>query len=702
MATRTRLLPTPSTAATMNRLAEETSPYLLQHRENPVDWYPWGDEAFELARREDLPILVSIGYSSCHWCHVMERESFEDAETAALMNEHFVNVKVDREERPDVDSLYMTAVQRMTGHGGWPMTVFITADGEPFYGGTYFPPEPRSGMPSFRQVLHGVSQAWRERRDEVRRSAEALTDLLRETASLKPPESAPEPEALERSARDLIGRHDGRFGGFGGAPKFPQPLALDFLLRYWYRTGDDDALQVVRHTLRCMARGGLHDQLGGGFHRYSVDTRWLVPHFEKMLYDNALLSRIYLHAHLASGEAEFREIASGVFDYVLREMTGPEGGFHSAQDADSEGEEGRFYVWTPAEIDEVLGAQRGAEIRKLFGVTESGNFEGRNILNLLPREGERIDDARDAEVAAAREALGAARAELLGARSNRVPPATDDKVLTGWNAMMLRSFAEAARALARPDYLDAARRNAEFLRDVLWRDGTLMRTHRAGRARIDAFLDDHALLVDALVSLYMADPDPGWISFASEVASRMIERFWSAKEGLFYDVPADTPDLVTRPRELNDSATPSGTSAAITALMRLGALTGDTEQLAIASRALAGLADVATRFPQSFGEVLGAMEMEVGGIREVAIVLPEGGDASPLLSPLRSAYHPSTVIAVRPAGEAGEGAEAVVPLLRERPARDGRPTAYVCRRFVCRAPVTTPEALLAEIQDGPS
>ena len=687
---------------TMNRLADETSPYLLQHRNNPVDWFPWGEEAFETARSRDVPILLSIGYSACHWCHVMERESFENPEAAALMNERFVNVKVDREERPDVDSLYMTAVQRMTGHGGWPMTVFITANGEPFYGGTYYPPEPRQGMPSFSQVLLGVSEAWRERRDEVRRSAGALTDLLRETASLRPPDGTATPEALHSAAVELVDRHDRRFGGFGGAPKFPQPLTLDFLLRHWYRTGYEDALRVVRHSLRGMARGGIYDHIGGGFHRYSVDPRWLVPHFEKMLYDNALLARLYLHAHLASGEAEFRDVAVDVLDYLLREMTSPDGGFYSAQDADSEGEEGIFYVWTPAELEEVLGEEGARRFGDLFGITPTGNFEGRNIPNLLARDGERLDDERDGSVAAARAVLSEFRPALLEARSRRISPETDDKVLTGWNAMAMRSFAEAARALNHEDFLQAARRNARFIETELWREGKLLRSYRVGRARIDAFLDDHALFVDALVSLYQADPDPHWIALAGEVAAAMLDRFWSEEEGIFYDVASGATDLVTRPRELNDSATPSGTSAAITALMRLGALTGDPLHLEIASRALAGLADVAPRFPQSFGELLGAMEMEVGGIHEVAIILADDRAGEALVEPLQSGYHPSTVVAVRPAGAAGEAAEIAILLLRDRPIVDGRPTAYVCRRFACQRPVTTPEELLAGIRNDAS
>ena len=682
-----------------NRLARETSPYLLQHQHNPVDWYPWGDEAFARARAEDRPILLSIGYSACHWCHVMERESFEDAETAALMNEHFVNVKVDREERPDVDSLYMTAVQRITGQGGWPMTVFITPDGEPFFGGTYYPPVPRHGIPSFRQVLHGISQAWSERRDEVRRSADELTTILREASSLRPAATTLESHLLDTAANELVSHHDARFGGFGGAPKFPQPLVLDFLLRYWQRTGNEDVLAVVRRTLRFMARGGMYDHVGGGFHRYSVDAKWLVPHFEKMLYDNALLARVYLNAFIATGDGEFREIATEVLDWVLREMTSDEGGFHSAQDADSEGEEGRFYVWAPEEIDRILGPDEGAVIRKAYGVTPGGNFEGKNILNLLPRGEEDPHVDREAAVSSAREAMSRARDSLYRARAARVWPGTDDKALTAWNAMMFRSLAEAGARLGRPDYVAAARRNAALLRRELWRDGTLLRSRRAGSSRIPAFLDDHALLVDALVSLYEATFEEEWITFATEIADAMLERFWSDADSMFYDSPEGSDRLVVRPREMNDSATPSGTSASASALLRLSALTGEGRYADRSIQVLESLAAMAPRFPQAFGELLCAMELQIGGIQEVAIVGQAGeADSEALLDVVRSRYLPRTVVAFRDMGRVEDPASSEPgPLLEGRQLVDGAAAAYVCRNFACRRPVTTPAELLAEL-----
>lgn len=676
-----------------NRLAKETSPYLLQHQYNPVDWYPWGEAAFARAREEDRPILLSVGYSSCHWCHVMERESFEDEEIAAIMNDRFISVKVDREERPDVDSLYMTAVQRITGQGGWPMTVFLTPEGEPFYGGTYFPPQPRHGLPSFRQLLEGIHQAWTERRDEVRRSADELTTMLREGSLVRPPSGTLDRSTLTAAFQEIARRHDKRWGGFGGAPKFPQPLSLEFLLRYNHRTGSEQALEIVRHSLRGMARGGIYDHLGGGFHRYSVDAKWLVPHFEKMLYDNALLSRIYLNAYLATGEEEFRYVAEDVLRYVQREMTGPNGGFYSAQDADSEGEEGKSYLWSADEIDHILGDE-GPRIRKLFDVREAGNFEGRSILNLIAAERERVDPERDAQVASAREALSTVREPLLAARDQRVQPDLDDKVITAWNAMMLRSFAEAGRALDKPEYVRVAERNAEFLMQELWRGGELLRTYREGEAKIPAFLDDHALLIDALVSLYQATFDARWISFATELADVMLQRFWSAEEETFYDTAEGVEDLIVRPREMNDSATPSGTSAAATALLRLGALTGAPAYLHTAATVVASLAEMAQRFPQAFGEMLTAIDLYLDGMQEVAIVgASESVETRQLIDTMSSAYWPRAVTAYRDTSYGDGISESEIPLLEGRDPVEGSPAAYVCRRFTCQRPVTSPDEL---------
>jgi len=674
-----------------NRLAEETSPYLLQHRNNPVDWYPWGPEALERARAEDRPILLSVGYSACHWCHVMEHESFEDPQTAALMNEHFVNIKVDREERPDIDSIYMAAVQGMTGHGGWPMTVFLTPDGAPFYGGTYYPPEPRHGMPSFTQVLTALADAWSTRRGEVDRSAAEIRQSLQHSVP-KGAASALSGSVLDRAAHHLATRFDARWGGFGGAPKFPQPMTIEVLLRHWKRTGGPEALQMAAHTLRRMHAGGMYDHVGGGFARYSVDAQWLVPHFEKMLYDNALLAQAYVHAFQATGDPELRQVVEETLGFVLREMTGPEGGFYSAFDADSEGEEGKFYVWTPDEIDAVAGAEDGALVRRYFGVTEGGNFEGHNILH-TPRDP--VEVAADAGISVQElmEAVERARPKLYAARAKRVWPGRDDKVLTSWNAMMLHAFSDAARVLDRADYREAAERSADFLLRALRPEGVLLRTYKDGRAKIGAFLEDYALLADALVSLYETTFDPRWLREARALGEGMLERFWEDEQGIFFDTARDAEALVVRPRDLYDSATPSGNSAATLALLRLAELTGEERFRTVAERVLASFADQLARFPGAFSHLLTALDRYLAVPQEVAIVgSPGDEDAEALLRVVRRAYLPNTAVALRRPDEGEEGAD-LIPLLQGRTALDGKATAYVCERFACQRPVTTPEDL---------
>ncbi|HEX2080999.1 MAG TPA: thioredoxin domain-containing protein [Longimicrobium sp.] len=680
-----------------NRLANETSPYLLQHRDNPVDWYPWGPEALERARAEDRPILLSVGYSACHWCHVMEHESFEDPDTAALMNELFVNVKVDREERPDIDSIYMSAVQQMTGHGGWPMTVFLTPEGAPFYGGTYYPPEPRYGMPSFRQVLAGVADAWRNRRADVDQGAAQLTEAVRQNTDVRPAPGALDASVLDRAFQGLSSRFDFAWGGLAGAPKFPQPLTLDFALRSWKRTGNPDALRWVEVTLRRMASGGIYDHLGGGFARYSVDAHWLVPHFEKMLYDNALLVPLYLHAWQATGAEEYRAVAEDVLAWVRREMTSPEGGFYSALDADSEGEEGRFYVWTPDEIDAVLGPEEGRIVRAWYGVTAEGNFEGRNILHAwrtVPAA------AEEAGVSPQRmmKAVSRARQPLYLARARRIWPGRDDKVLTAWNAMMLRAFAEAARVLGSDEYRRTAVASAEFLLSKLRIDGRLQRTCKDGKAKIPAFLDDHALLAEALVALYGATFDLRWLREARALVDETLERFWDDAEGVFHDTAADAEPLVVRPRDLWDNATPSGTSAAVHALLRLAVLLGEERYRRVATRALKGMAELAARVPAGFGNLLSALDFHLATPMEIAFVgTPGEAETDALLAVAARTYLPNAVTALRRPGTEGE-AEALVPLLHGRTPLDGRAAAYVCERMACRMPVNTPEALAAELE----
>jgi uncharacterized protein YyaL (SSP411 family) len=626
----------------------------------------------------------------------MERESFENEAIARLMNESFISIKVDREERPDLDSLYMAAVQQLTGRGGWPMTVFLTPDGTPFYGGTYYPPEPRHGLPSFPQILDAVSEAYRDRRDEVNRGANQLRSILEESMKLRPPVSSLSTALLDSACRGAGVRFDPQHGGFGGAPKFPQPMLLEFLLRCWARNGNPEPLRIVVETLHAMARGGIYDHLGGGFHRYSVDARWLVPHFEKMLYDNALLASAYVHGWQATGEATFRRVAEEIFDYALREMRSPESAFYSTQDADSEGEEGRFYVWSSEEIDAALGPEDGPLFRRYFDVTPQGNFEGRNILHLTRSVAE-VAVAAGVPEARLDEIIARGRDILYRLRSERVWPARDDKVLTSWNAMMVRSLAEAASAFDRPDYLEAAQRCAAFLLDTLRPDGQLLRTFRHGNARIAAFLEDHALLADALISLYQADFDPRWIREARSLADTMVQRFWSEAEGMFFDTAAEGEELVVRPREVNDNATPAGPSAAATALLRLAALSGDRAYEALAIRELENLSGLLEQIPQGFGAMLSALDRYLAPAREVAVIGPrDGEDTRALLDVLRSRYQPNTTLAARdPAHPDDPSVD--IPLLADRPMVDGRAAAYVCEHFACRRPVTTPAELAAEL-----
>lgn len=681
----------------MNRLRHETSPYLLQHRDNPVDWYPWGEAAFARARAEDKPLLLSVGYSACHWCHVMAHESFEHEPTAALMNELFVNVKVDREERPDVDDIYMQAVQAMSGQGGWPMTVFLLPDGRPFYGGTYYPREARMGMPAFRDLLRGIEDAYRTRRDEVDRAAGSLTGALGRLAlNIGGPAEALNADLLDAAAAGALRNFDGQHGGFGGAPKFPQPMILEFLLRTWLRSGDRRALQAVELTLTKMARGGMYDQIGGGFHRYSVDAVWLVPHFEKMLYDNAQLSRCYLHAWQVTGEPLYREITEQIIDYILREMTHGQGGFFSATDADSEGEEGLFFVWDEAELHQVLG-EDAALACEYWGVTTGGNFEGRNILH-LPVDPVEVADSHGISEQALTERIGALRRRLYAARQERVHPGLDDKVLSSWNGMMLASLAEAARVLQRPDWRAAAIRNADFLlRHLRREDGGLWRTHKDGTSHVNGFLEDYANLCDGLLELYQTTWDERWFVAARELADHALARF-SAEGGGFFDTSDDHEALIVRPRNLQDNATPSGSAMLARQLLRLAAWTGQARYHEAATRALRLLVEALRAYPQAFGEALNAVDMLVAGLQEVAVVGdPEEGHCAELLDELLSGWRPNGVSAL---GRPDAVGETVIPLLSGRTGLDGRPTVYVCRNFVCQLPVHDAPALRAQLGAG--
>jgi uncharacterized protein len=665
-----------------NRLAEETSPYLLQHKDNPVDWRPWGPEALQEAAAEDKPIMLSVGYSACHWCHVMERESFEDQETAALINESFVPIKVDREERPDVDDLYMEAVQGMTGQGGWPLTVFLDSEAVPFYGGTYFPPEPRHGLPSFRQVLEATSGAYRAQREELREASTKIRESLNRTGQVAQSDEPIDASALTRAISGLQANFDRANGGFGGAPKFPPASTLEFLLV----RGET---QPVALTLDKMMHGGIYDQLGGGFARYSVDANWLVPHFEKMLYDNALLARAYLHGWQVLGEERWMRVCTETLDWALREMCGPEGGFYSALDADSEGEEGRFYVWDEEEMREALGeagvaADAIERVLGYWGVSNAGNFDGRNILH-VPLG---ASAAQPPELADARTALYAWR-------DRRIRPGLDDKRILSWNALMIAALADAGAALGRQEYLDAAAACARFIWECM-RDseGRLLRTWKGGEGRLNAYLEDHAYLLEALLRLYEATLEVRWFDAARETADAMISRFADERGG-FFTTSDDHEELIARRKDVGDHPIPSGNSSAAYGLLRLAALTGDAgyEERALAT--IRVFAPAAIQHPEAFGHLLQAIDFHLSPTREVALVAPAGdggpGSLSDLARVIRSAHRPHVVLA---GGEEGTDRP---ELLRERTSVEGKPAAYVCEHFACKAPVTDPSDLAALI-----
>ena len=678
----------------MNALSGETSPYLLQHANNPVDWQPWSETALARARAEDKPILLSIGYAACHWCHVMAHESFEDPATAAVMNELFVNIKVDREERPDIDAIYMSAVQAMTGQGGWPMTMFLTPDGVPYHGGTYYPPTDRHGMPSFVRVLRSVADAYRTRRGDVLDTAARVRELYAGAQQAAVSAGALTPAQLDAAARGIAARYDARNGGFEGAPKFPQTMALDFLLRHWRRSGAPQELAIVRDSFVKMARGGIYDQVGGGFHRYAVDDRWLVPHFEKMLYDNALLSRLGVHLWQVTRDAEIARVTRETFDWALREMAAPNGGFYSSLDADSEGHEGKFYLWSEAEIDASLGT--GAPVlRELWGVSASGNFEGRNILN-VPRSPADVAAKHGLALEALDSLAAEARAALYAVREARVHPARDDKILAAWNGLMVRALADGARAFNDARWRAEAERHGDFLFRELVRDGRVMRVHKDGVTKGAGFLEDHAAVALAALSLYELTLDERWLARVRETSDAMVRWFWSDEIGGFFDTAHDAESLIARPRELTDNAVPAGSSLAAELLLRLGVLIGSDEHIRRGTWLVETLGEPLVRYPSAFGYALGAAELAVHGATEVAIVGARG-DAGfeSLVRETASRYLPSLVLA------AGGGGDPL-PLLRDRGMLGARATAYVCRGYVCDAPVVDARALGAQLERAAS
>jgi len=662
-----------------NRLAGETSPYLLEHADNPVDWYPWGPEALASAQTENKPILLSVGYSACHWCHVMARESFEDPQTAAQMNRDFVSIKVDREERPDVDQVYMRAVQGMTGSGGWPMTVFLLPDGRPFFAGTYFPPSDRFGMPSFRRVLAAVADAFAKRPADVQETAEQVREFLnRPSVPLAGGELTPAllHEAAARLERDF----DHANAGFGGAPKFPQPMLVEFLLRSHIRTGQTTPLEMAMQTLRAMAAGGMYDQLGGGFHRYSVDERWLVPHFEKMLYDNALLARAYLDAWQLTRDPAFRRIVEETLAFVQREMTSPEGGFYSSLDADSEGEEGRFYLWTPTELEVALSATEAGPLAAAFDVRSAGNFEGRSILHPV--------------APGALDLLAAARDRLMAFREQRRRPHRDEKVIAGWNGLMLRAFAEAGRVLERPDLVAVAAANARFLLSHMRHGARMRRSYKDGRAPLAGFLEDQAAVADGLLSLYEATFDPSWLDELHSLVSEMLTAFWDDNASAFFDSAADQERLVARPQDVTDNAIPSGTSMAVDVLLRAGLLLGESSWVDRGATTLARLAPTAAKAPLAFGRLLAALDFHLDRKLELAVIgEPNDPNTRRFLQVLGKRFLPNRLVAVAAATHGG----LVVPLLADRPALGDRATAYLCEGFVCQAPTTDPAELARQL-----
>ena len=677
-----------------NRLARETSPYLLQHAHNPVDWYPWGEEALARAKAEDKPIFLSIGYAACHWCHVMERESFEDEATAAVLNDGFVSIKVDREERPELDAIYMDAVQAMTGQGGWPMSVFLTPDGKPFYGGTYFPNEPRHGMPSFRQVLEGVIHAWHDERERVESAGAGVAEAIEREAGASagaPAAEGPAGWMLDAAMVGFERSFDARNGGWGRAPKFPQPMAIEFLLREHLRSKDQRPLAMARRSLDAMAAGGIYDHLGGGFARYATDAVWLVPHFEKMLYDNAQLARVYLHAFQVTEDPRYREVVTETLAFVEREMTSPEGGFISSLDADTDGEEGATYVWTKREVDEILGDDASL-FDEAYGVTDGGNWEGHTILSRVRSDANLATDrGLDADDVGRR--LGEARRRLLDERSRRRQPARDGKVLASWNGLMIAALADAGRVLHDERWTRLAVGAADLMVSTLRDgDGRMRRSFKDGQVRQQGVLEDYTHTADGLLAVYEATFDERWFVVARELMDAVMTHFADPRGG-FFDTADDHESLITRPKGLQDNAMPSGNAMAVQVLLRLGALTGEGHYRDAAEAALALVTLVAHRYPTAFAQWLIGLELALADIDEIAIVgPPRESDTRALLEVVRSTYRPSTVVAV-----AEDAAASRIPLLHAREMRDGRPTAYVCRGFACRQPVTDPTALAEQL-----
>jgi len=675
---------------TGNRLIHETSPYLLQHAYNPVDWYPWGEEALRRAKEEDRPILLSIGYSACHWCHVMEKESFENEEIAKAMNERFVNIKVDREERPDLDEIYMNAVQVMTGSGGWPMTVFLTPDLVPFHAGTYFPPEDRMGMPGFSKILTVVSDYYRDHRGEVRKINDQLREALHQLTRVVPSKNDLDLKVLEKAFEAWAGQFDPTYGGFGGAPKFPSSLTLSFLLRYWKRAGSRKALEMVETTLEKMAGGGMYDQLGGGFHRYSVDDRWLVPHFEKMLYDNALLTRTYAEAYQVTRKEKYRRVVEETLGYVLREMTGPEGGFYSAQDADSEGEEGKYYVWTQDQIMDVLGKEWGVPFCAFYGVTPQGNFEGRTNVLHVAESLEKISELHGAPLKEKENLLEKSKGMLLHEREKRIKPGRDEKVLTSWNGLMISGFVDGFRVTAKSEYLKAAQDAARFILLQMRKDGLLMRVFSKGRAHVKAYSEDYAFLIQAFLDLFETTFDMEWLKEAETLNREMIRQFWDETQGGFFFAGKENEALIARSKHPYDQVIPSSNSVAVSNLIRLSYLSGDESLKARAEKTLQLFYDQLTEHPSGFAQTLSSLSFFFSPEEIGVIGNRNDSQTQSMMKEIHLAYLPNKILSFRDPQEQAKGKE--LPFLKDKGKIDG-PAVFVCKGFTCLPPVKDVEEL---------
>lgn len=674
-----------------NKLFQETSPYLLQHAHNPVEWYPWGPQALEKALKEDKPILLSVGYSACHWCHVMEQESFENETIAKLMNDHFICIKVDREERPDIDAIYMSAVQMMTGHGGWPMTVFLTPTLKPFYGGTYYPPVDRQGMPGFPKVLLTIAEAYRTRRSEIDKSAEEIAKELQKMNRFYATDNLLTGEIFLKAFSSLASSFDATNGGFGRAPKFPPSMTLMFLLRHHKRTHSADALMMVETTLQKMAKGGIYDHLGGGFARYSVDNYWLVPHFEKMLYDNALLVRVYLQTYQTTQNPFYRQVVEEILEYIIRDMTDLSGGFYSAEDADSAGEEGKFYVWTRAEVIDVLGAETGEIFCDFFDITASGNFEtGKSILH--PKYSlEEFAQVKNIPIDQLSRILGAARKTLYYKRCERVRPRLDSKILTAWNGLMLTAFAEAASILGRDDYREIARKNADFIMQNLMPDVRLLRTYNNGAAKLNAYLEDYAYLTEAFLTLYEATFEARYFDQAVSLAQQMIAYFWDDKDKGFFFTSSDHEEMITRTKDFFDNAIPSGNSVAALVLQKIALLSGDASYQGYAVSILRLTSQAISRFPSAFGYLLCALDFYLDEVQEIALVGDqESHEIKLFLKEIYSRFLPNKIVALCNENDEPDALSSRIKLLEAKTTVDHKPTVYICHNYTCLAPVTEP------------